>query len=434
MPRVFSHSIVAAICLIFVSQTSAENWPGWRGPRGDGSSVEKSLPTSWNGETGENIVWKAPVPGVGHASPVIWGDRVFLVSCLEESEERILLSLDRKSGKEQWRRTVFKAPLETKHNLNSRASGTPVTDGELIYVTFLQVDGRTIPAPNVGGKRQITPGQMVVAAYDFEGNEKWSTKPGEFISAHGYSSCPILYKDFVIVNGDHDGKGYVVALDKKTGESKWKVFRKHGIRSYVTPIVRDVDGRTQMVMSGSQSVVSYDPRDGSIHWEIEGPTEQFVASMVFDGNLFFMACGFPDYHVLGIRADGKGDITDTHIKWHQRSARCYVPSPVVLDGHLLVADDRGTANCFDAATGEQLWKERLGNHYSASLIHANGLAYFIADNGITKIVRPGDKLNVVAENKLGEFTFASPAFSQGQLFIRGEKNLYCIQEKSATGG
>lgn len=435
MQRFCLHIVVHSFLLMVVTASaSAENWPGWRGPRGDGSSLEKNIPTSWNGETGENIVWKVPVPGVGHASPVIWEDRIFLVSCLEESEERVLISLDRKSGKELWRRTVFKAPLETKHNLNSRASGTPVTDGELVYVTFLQVDGSTVPAPNVGTKRPITPGQMVVAAYDYQGNRKWSVKPGEFISAHGYSSCPVLYKDLLIVNGDHDGKGYVVALDKKSGEMKWKVLRKHGIRSYVTPIIRDVAGRTQMVMSGSQSVVSYDPSDGSKHWEIEGPTEQFVASMVFDGKLFFMACGFPDYHVLGIRPDGKGDVTDTHVAWHQRSAKCYVPSPVVLDGHLLVADDRGTANCFDAGTGKKLWKERLGKHFSASLIHANGLAYFIADDGITKIVKPGPKLEVVAENTLGEYSFASPAVSNGQLFIRGEKHLYCISEASTTGG
>ena len=422
------------LLLLVTASVSAENWPGWRGPRGDGSSLEKNVPTSWNGETGENILWKVAVPGAGHASPVIWEDRVFLVSCFEETQERVLISLERDSGRELWRRTVFKAPLETKHNLNSRASGTPVTDGELIYVTFLQVDGSTVPAPNVGNNRPVTPGVMVVAAYDFEGNRQWTVKPGEFISAHGYSSCPVLYKDSLIVNGDHDGKGYVVALDKRTGQTKWKVLRKHGIRSYVTPIIREVAGRTQMVMSGSQSVVSYDPTDGSKHWEIEGPTEQFVASMVFDGKLFFMACGFPTHHVLGIRPDGKGDVTDTHVEWHATNAKCYVPSPVVVGKYLLVADDRGTANCFDSATGKQLWKERLGKHYSASLMHANGLAYFIADDGITKIVKPASQLEVVAENKLGEYSFASPAISNGQIFIRGEKHLYCISETSATGG
>jgi hypothetical protein len=417
-----------------LSTVSAENWPGWRGPRGDGSSFDKNAPMKWNGETGENIAWKVPIPGVGHASPVIWQDHVFLVTCIEESLERVLLCLDRSNGKERWRRTVFKAPLESKHNLNSRASGTPATDGKLVYVTFLQVDGQTVPAPNVGTPRPITPGQMVVAAYDFEGNRKWLVKPGEFVSAHGYSSCPVIYKDFVIVNGDHDGDGYVLALNKNTGKTEWKVKRKHGIRSYVTPIIREAAGRTQMVMSGSQTVVSYDPNTGSRHWEIEGPTEQFVASMVFNGELFFMAAGFPTYHVLGIRPDGQGDVTDTHVAWHAKNVKCYVPSPVVVDNYLLVADDRGTANCFDAKNGERLWQERLGKHFSASLVHANGLAYFIADDGITKIVQPGAELKVLAENKLGEHTFASPAISDGQLFVRGEKNLYCIAESAATGG
>lgn len=419
---------VACLCLVVlpVSSAWAENWPGWRGPRGDGSSLESKVPTQWDGPTGKNILWKIPIPGEGHASPIIWEDRVFVVSCLPDEKQRVLICLDRASGKTRWQQVVMSAPLESKHSLNSFASGTPATDGELVYVTFLEVDGRTVPAPNVGAPRPITPGEMVVAAYDFDGNRKWITKPGGFVSAHGFCSSPVLYRNSVIVNGDHDGDSYVVALDRETGETLWKVDRQHKTRSYVTPIIRKVAGRTQMVMSGSKHIVSYDPENGKRHWEIDGPTEQFVASMVFDGNLFFMAAGFPDYHVMGIRPDGQGDVTNTHVAWHQTSARCYVPSPVVLDGYLIVADDRGTANCFDAATGEPLWKERLGKHFSASLVHANGLAYLIADDGVTTIVRPGAELEVVAENSLGEYCFASPAISHGNLFIRGEKNLYCI--------
>lgn len=429
-----SNSIaLACLAAVFVSSADAENWPGWRGPRGDGSSLDTSVPTEWDGATGKNILWKVPIPGEGHASPVIWQDRVFVVSCLPDEQARVLMCLDRTNGKVLWQKAVMSSPLETKHNLNSFASGTPATDGELVYVSFLEVDGRTVPAPNVGAPRPITPGEMVVAAYDFNGNRKWLVKPGSFISAHGFCSSPILYKDSVIVNGDHDGDSYIVALDRKTGDTLWKVDRPHKTRSYVTPIIRDVAGRTQMVLSGSKHIASYDPATGKRHWEIDGPTEQFVASMVFDGNLFFMTSGFPDHHVMGIRPDGTGDVTDTHVAWHQTSAKCYVPSPVVLDGHLIVADDRGTANCFDAKTGEALWKERIGQHFSASLIHANGLAYLIADDGVTTIVRPGPKLDVVAENSLGEFCFASPAISDGQLFIRGEKNLYCIEESAIAG-
>ena len=422
----------AFFCLfVFIAASSlaqGENWPGWRGPRGDGTSRDKDAPLKWDGKSGENIVWKVPIPGKGHASPVIWEDRVLIVTCLEDSKERVLICLDNR-GRKLWQKTVFKAPLETLHRLNSRASSTPATDGKHIYVNFLEVDGSTVPAPNVGRSRPITPGKMRVAKYDMQGNLIWVSRPGDFVSAHGYCSNPVLYKDLVIVNGDHDGESYIVALNQKDGKTAWRFKRKYGIRSYATPIIRDVDGRTQMVLSGSKCIVSLNPGNGKQHWRIEGPTEQFVASPVYDGNLFFMAAGFPTYHVMGIRPGGKGDVTDSHVAWHAKNAKCYVPSPVVVGPYLLVANDRGTANCFDTKTGERLWHERLGKHFSASLITANGLVYFVADDGETFIVKPGPELNVVATNSLGEYTFASPAIADGRLYIRGEKNLYCIGAK-----
>lgn len=419
------------VCLDFVFDVQAENWPGWRGPRGDGTSTESAVPTHWNGTSGENIAWKVEIPGIGHASPIVWQDRLFLVTCLPNSQERVLLCLDRTSGKTLWQQTVVKSPLETKHTKNSHASGTPATDGELVYVSFLEVDGSTIPAPNVGAPRPVTPGQMVVAAYDFSGQRRWIARPGSFVSAHGFCSCPVLWRDLVIVNGDHDGDSYIVALNKSTGETVWKVGREHKTRSYVTPLIREAAGRTQMVFSGSKCVVSLDPQDGSTIWSIDGPTEQFVASMVFDGQWFFMAAGFPTYHVMAIRPDGSGNVTNTHVAWHETNAKCYVPSPVVVGNYLIVADDRGTANCFDTASGERYWQERLGKSYSTSLITANGLAYLVADDGKTKIIRPGKTLEVVAENELGEYSFASPAVSQGHLYIRGETNLYSIGATAA---
>ena len=426
---IFAAIVVCAL----VMPARAENWPGWRGPRGDGTSLETAVPTKWDGATGKNVIWKTPLLGGGHASPIVWGDRIFLVTCDEQSQERLLLALDRHSGKILWQKSVFRGPLETKHALNSFASSTPATDGKLIYVSFLEVGHNTIDAPNVGTPRQITPGRMLVAAYDFAGNQKWLVRPGEFISAHGYCSSPVLYKDLVIVNGDHDGESYMVALRKESGEIAWKVPREYKIRSYVTPIIREADGRTQMVFSGSKHIISLDPADGSCHWKIDGPTEQFVASMVFDGKLFYMAAGFPTYHVMGIRPDGRGNVTDTHVVWEATNAKCYVPSPVVVGGYLLVADDRGTANCFTAATGERLWQERLGSHFSASLVTAGGLVYFIADDGITSIVRPGSKLDVVAENPLGERCESSPAIADNRLYLRGEKHLFCIGANTASG-
>ena len=419
---------IFAIVLVLVTVTglNAENWPGWRGPRGDGTSESTSLPMSWDGSSGENIKWKAAIPGTGHSSPVVYGDRIFVASCLPKTQERVLISIDRNTGKILWQKTVLKARLEKKHSLNSFASGTPATDGETVIASFLEVESTEINAPNVGGKRKIYPGTVVVAAYDFDGNEKWKVKPGSFVSAHGFCSCPVFFKDLVIINGDHDGKSYILALNKKTGDVVWKVPRKYGIRSYVTPLIRNVAGRTQMVFSGSKHIISLDPSNGKQHWMVEGPTEQFVSSMVYDGQQFYMCAGFPTYHVMAIDGSGQGDVTDTAVKWHVKNVRCYVPSPVVIGKYLIVADDRGTANCFDTKTGERHWQNRLGNHFSASLLSVNGLAYLLADDGTMKIVRPGKELEVVAENKLGESCYASPAVAGDQLFIRGEKNLYCI--------
>jgi outer membrane protein assembly factor BamB len=422
-----SAASVALVVVSLIAQAPAENWPCWRGPRGDGTSQETGLPTKWDGPSGQNILWKAPIPGRGHASPIVWEDRIFVVSCLEEvkdgleSRGRALVCLDRTSGKVLWQATVVATPLEKKHSLNSFASGTPATDGTLVYTTFLE--------PDFASTRERTPGNMVVSAHDFNGKLRWQVKPGRFASVHGYCSCPVIYEDLLIVNGDHDGDSYLVALKKETGETVWKVPRANKTRSYVTPLVRTIAGRTQLIFSGSKHVASYDPRTGKQLWTVDGPTEQFVASPVYDGELVFLSAGFPTYHVMAIRPDGTGNVSKTHVAWHVTNATCYVPSPVLVDEYLLVADDRGTANCFDTATGKRHWQARLGNHYSASLVAAEGLVYFLADDGTTKLVRPGPKPEIVAENALGEYCYASPAISQGQLFIRGEKHLYCIGAK-----
>ena len=421
----FSLLHLFAACLVTIT-AQAENWPGWRGPRGDGSSNSTTPPLKWDAETGEGILWQTEIPGIGHASPIIWEDRAFIVTCDLDAQARQLIALDANQGTILWKQDVIKAKLEKKHALNSFASGTPATDGELVYVTFFQADDKEVVAPNVGSERKIFPGKMVVAAYDYQGNQKWLVKPGEFISAHGYSSCPVLYKDLVIVNGDHDGDSYILALNKNTGETVWKTKRSYGIRSYCTPLIREIDGRMQMVFSGSKHIISLDPDSGEVHWVVEGPTEQFVASMVYDGELFYMCAGFPTYHVMGIDPRGQGDVTESHVRWHSKEVRCYVPSPVVIGDYLIVADDRGTANCYSTKDGTRQWLNRLGNHFSASLLQANGLAYLFADDGMTKIIKPGKELEVVAENPLHEYIYASPAIANNRLFIRGEKHLYCI--------
>lgn len=415
--RILAALFLAACCLP-ASLASAENWPCWRGPRGDGSSEERGVPTHWDAK-GENVAWKVEIPGTGHASPIVWQDRIFLASCLEQEQDRVLICLDRKTGKTLWQRSVLKSPLEKKHALNSYASSTPATDGELVYVTFLE-----------GTKQGEAKGaKIAVAAYDYEGNQKWLVRPGPFSSVHGYCSCPVLFEDKVIVNGDHDGDAYLVALNRSTGETVWKTPRENKTRSYSTPIIRDIDGRTQMILSGSMSVASYDPRTGSRHWIIDGPTEQFVASMVYNGKLLFMTAGFPEHHILAIKPDGRGNVTKTHIAWRTKENTSYVPSPVAVGDYFLIVSDEGIASCYEAETGRRTWRQRIGPHYSASMVSAGGLAYFLSDEGKMTIVKPGEKYEAVAENELGEPCYASPAISQGQLFLRAEKHLYAIGQQ-----
>jgi outer membrane protein assembly factor BamB len=407
-PRTLASTLVMTQAVLWLAAASvqAENWPCWRGPRGDGTSGERDVPIRWS--SGDNIAWKVEVPGRGHASPIVWEDRVFVVSCIEESQERLLLCFDRATGSQLWRRVVLHSPLEGKHPLNSFASGTPATDGELVYVTFLDRN------------------EMVVAAYDFAGQRKWSVRPGPFSSRHGYCGCPVLFEDKVIVNGDHDGDAYLVALDRGSGKTVWKTHRENKTRSYSTPIIREIDGRVQMILSGSKCVASYDPRDGSRHWIIDGPTEQFVASIVYNGELLFLTAGFPELHMMAIRPDGSGNVTDTHIVWRTRRGASYVPSPIAAGEYFLVVSDGGVASCFEADSGKRLWMERLGTHFSGSLVLAEGLVYFTSDEGHTTVVRPGPELDVVAENELGESCYASPAVSGGQIFFRGEKHLYSV--------
>jgi hypothetical protein len=387
------------------------DWPAWRGPHGDGRSDEASAPTRWSAT--ENIHWKVRVPGKGHSSPIVFGDRVFLTTALESHEKRMLLCYNRLDGKPIWEREVLRAPLEQRHDRNSYASATPATDGKHVWVSFLQ---------------QPT---IQLACYDVEGNEVWRKSPGRFSSVHGFCSSPVLHEDLVILNCDQDAKAWIVAYDKATGEERWRADRPNRTRSYCTPLVIDVDGKKQLVLSGSKSVAAYDPETGKRIWMMDGPTEQFVASLAYADGVLFVTGGFPQLHMLGVDPRGRGNVTRTHIRWRTHKGVSYVPSPVAHDGHFFVVSDNGLASCFEARTGRLKWKERLGRRHSASAVSAGGRVYFVDDDGETFVVKAAPQFELVAENSLGEACFASPAVSRGQLFIRTVDHLYCIGKEAA---
>jgi outer membrane protein assembly factor BamB len=395
------------VLILFTTGIRAEQWPEWRGPRGDGTSSETNLPIHWSST--ENVCWKVPIPGKGHSSPIVWDDRIFLTTCLENERKRLLLCLDRSDGRLLWQREVLTAKLEPKHSLNSFASATPATDGKHVWVAFLQYP------------------DMQVACYDFEGNKIWQHSPGQFYSIHGFCSSPVLYKDLVILNGDQDAEAWIVALDKATGAERWRADRPNRTRSYCTPLIIDAAGKKQLVLSGSKCVASYDPDTGKQIWIIDGPTEQFVSSLVFTDNVVFLTAGFPTYHLMGIRPDGTGNVTHTHVLWHDKRAADYVPSPIAHGKYVFFVNDNGAAaGCIVAKSGERMWTHRLGRHFSASPVSAGEYLYFLDDDGNTIVLKAGAKFERVSQNGLGEECHASPAISHGQIFIRTVQHLYCI--------
>lgn len=409
--RAFAALAVVLICGV----AGAEDWPGWRGSRGDGTTgADKGFPLTWSEK--DNVKWKLVLPGSGHSSPVVSKGRVFVTGCVEADKARVLYCVNRDTGKLMWEKPVLISDLEKKHGENSWASSTPAVDGERVYVTFLDKP------------------QMRVYCFDYSGKLLWEKNPGEFHSVHGFCCPPILYKDLVIINGDQDApKGqsaYIVALDKKTGEEKWRIDRPNKLRSYCPPVIVDAAGKKQMVLTGSKCVTSYDPDTGKQHWIIDGPTEQFVSSMVLHNGVLLLTAGFPVHWVMAIDPSGSGNVTKSHVIWSKKSEGGYVPSPVAHNGKLFLVDDKGLASCWDVKSGNKHWQELFSrSKHHASAVVADGRVYFTSDDGITYVVKASDEYELLAKNPLGEKVYASPAFSDGDIFIRGAKHLWCLSEK-----
>lgn len=386
----------------------AENWPCWRGPRGDGTSLEPTPPTHWSGA--ENVVWKTAVPGEGHSSPIVWGDRLFLTTALTETQERVLLGFDRTTGAILWKRTVLESPLEAKNNENSFASATPATDGETIFVTFLDR------------------ADVVVGAFGFDGTPRWLVRPGQFKSQWGFSHTPVLFEDKVIVVCFSKGENFVVSLDQADGRTVWKTKCENPTQSYSPPLVREMAGRLQLIAPGNKGVTSYDPRTGKVLWVVDGLADDSVATPVYHekSGLVLSFTSWPSKVLVATKPDGQGNVTASKVAWKTSEGAPYVPSPIAVGDWFFTSSFGGkAAYCFEAATGAILWKEPMGLHH-ASPVAANGLVYFLNDDGVTHVVKAGPKLELVARNELGEKTYASPALSAGQMFLRSFKNLYCI--------
>jgi outer membrane protein assembly factor BamB len=407
--KFFKSQVFLLIGVLFFSSNflRAENWPCWRGPRGDGTCVGKGVPTNWDPA---GALWKTELPGKGHASAIVWGNCVFTVTGLTDTKERVLLCLDSNTGEILWQQTVVEGPLEKLHKENSYASGTPATDGQRVYVTFRVGD------------------EIIVAAHDFaSGRQLWLVRPGTHKGEWGFSNEPVLYKDKVIVDGDSKGDSFLIALNRENGKTLWRKNRTNKGISYSAPLIREMAGRIQMIQCGDRSVTSFDPDTGEQLWTVDGPSQEFVSSPVYSekAGLIFVSSSWPKQIIFAIRPDGRGNVTETHVVWSDAKGAPYVPSMIVVDDFLLSVNRAGVAYCHDAATGKILGQQKLGRHH-ASAVLINGLVFLINDEGQINVIRPGTSFERVASYELGESCYASPAISDGRVFIRGFEHLFCI--------
>jgi outer membrane protein assembly factor BamB len=393
----------------------AENWPEFRGPTGQGISQERDLPRRWSAS--ENIAWKRPLPGQGWSSPVVHDGRVYVtLAVLPDGPEKENISLraatfDAETGKPGWNVEVFSHTSDSPgiHTKNSHASATPVLRDGRLYVHF---------------------GHQGTACLDLDGKIIWRNNKLKYAPVHGNGGSPAIIDDLVAFSCDGASDPFVAALDRRTGDVRWKTPRKADrVKKFAfsTPLVIAVDGRKQIVSAGAGSIGGFDPTNGREIWRVNYDGYSVVPRPVFGHGLIYMSTGFDSPEILAIRPDGTGDVTETHVVWRLSKGAPNTPSLLLAGDELYAVSDRGIASCIDAKTGQVHWQERVRGNFSASPLLADGLIYLQNEEGMTTILRAGKLFERLAENKLGERTLASPAPANGALFIRTEKHLFRVQ-------
>lgn len=406
--------------LIQVAPACAENWPGFRGPTGQGVSSESGLPLEWSRSA--NIAWKTPIPGEGWSSPIIFGDRVFVTTATDNGVSCHVICLRRQTGEILWNKEVVRQTPLKKEKRNSYATPTPVTDGKRVYVAF---------------------GDGTLAALSMKGYVAWVYRDFKHYSQHGLGVSPILYRDLLIIPFDWSSDGedkkvgwqkpwdrsFLIGLDKNTGKTRWKAMRGMSRIAHVTPNILRENGREQLVSGAGDVIQGFNPANGENIWRVRSQGEGVVPSIVIGDGLVFTASGFEKPTIRTVRTGGKGEVTQTHIAWEQTKNVPSVPSFVYVKPYLYVVNDTGIAACLKAETGEIVWQERIGGNHAASPVYADGKIYFLSMEGESVVIDAKPEFKVVARNSIDEYCQASIGISGGQLFIRSERNLYCIGQR-----
>lgn len=408
------------IAFLTTGSVLAENWPCFRGPTRQGISTEQELPRHWDAEQG--IKWKVEIPGTGWSSPIVWEDYVVLTTATDGGASFHILALERNSGRVLWDRQVLSQTVARKEERNSYASSTPATDGELVVAAC--ADGSLV-------------------AVDFQGQIRWTNRDFPFYSRHGLATSPVLWEDLLITARDGSSnqgdekigwqipwdKSFVMALDKHTGQLRWKTARGMSRIAHVVPgIWQTPDGSTQVVSGAGDVLQGIDARTGRLLWTSINTGEGVVPSIVLGEQLAFTACGWSGREsIKAFRLGGAGDLGETNLAWEQPKAMPRIASYLYLAPYLYTISEGGILLCLQADSGKIVYQSRLRGAYSASPVAARDQIYFLSDEGETTVVQAGPEFQVVARNALNEKTQASMAVSHGQLFIRSETHLWCIE-------
>jgi outer membrane protein assembly factor BamB len=420
--RFFAAIVVAAAAVfpqyVFCQQADdriavdAADWPWWRGPQRNGvANPDQDPPTEWSAT--QNVAWKIPVPGRGHSSPTVVEQRVFLATADEEQETQSVLCYDRQSGQQLWQAEVHRGGLMRKNEKSTAASGTVACDGKNVFICF---------ANN---------GAVFVTAISVDGKQQWQTRIGDYKIHQGYGASPAVYQSLVFAAADSHAGGVLAALDRTTGEIKWKHDRPKE-PNYTSPIILNVAGRDQLFLTGCNLFSSFAPRSGETLWEVKATTTECVTSTVTDGQRVFCSGGYPKNHLAAVLADGSGKIA-----WETKD-RVYVPSLLVRDGYLYGVLDAGVAACWKSDTGKEQWKKRLGGEFSASPVLLGDTIYATSESGETFIYRADPvKFQQIAVNKLGDQAMASTTICGGRIYMRvveqvdgkRQEMLYCLAKQ-----
>ncbi len=434
-------SVPALPSLKIAKADKDSNWPQWRGPASMGISTETGLPTEWS--AAKNVKWKTPITGRGLSSPIVWGKRIFLTTSIEgavvpgakapkhmdgdqefkhpdsvgadRSQTLKVLCIDRDTGKVLWERTAYEGTVyDDRHRKNTYASATAATDGKMVYAFF---------------------GSEGLYAYDFDGRLSWKAMPGKIsLVGMGPGTSPTLYENLVIVQCDEEAgtNSFIAAYDKKSGKEVWRTPRRVQA-SWTTPIIVRTAKRSELITSGNEAIISYDPGTGKELWRAKGVESNAIATPVATNDIVYVAAGFPAKIAVALRLGASGEVKDSDVLWKYTKGTAYVPSPILYGDYLYLMTDRGIITCLDAKTGAVVYEGGrlpIPATFTASPVAFDNKLLLTSEDGDTFVIKAGPKHEVLGTNSLDEPVYASPAIADGKIFIRGERNLYCISRSA----